>query len=141
MPQGDADPRQQFAGIERLGEIVVRSGIERLDLVLLLFPRGYDDDRRLRPFAQSFGYFQAVEIGQAEIEEHHVGVARRRLHQALLRGRRLNQTIAVALERYPQEPPHLRFVFDQQYEFFVFSHVVNTQWSKCVKTRKRVMRI
>ncbi len=68
------------------------------------------------------GHFQTVEIGQAEIEEHHVGIPRGRLHQALLRSGRLHQAVALGLKRDPQKTAHLRLVFDQEYEFFFFRH-------------------
>ncbi len=127
MAQGNADPGHQFSGAEGLRQIVVRTGIKGLDLVLLLFPRRYDDDRRLGPLPEPLGHFESVEVGQAEVEQDHVGIAHRRLHQPFLRRAGLNEPVPMALQRYPEEPAHLRLVFDQKDKFFFITHRRNSK--------------
>jgi hypothetical protein len=113
MTQCDTDPRQKFTRVEGLGQVVVGPGVERPDFVLLLFPRRDDDNGRLRPLAQPFGYFQSVHVGKTQVKQHHVGTACDRLHQPFPGGGRLNEAITMALEGDTEEAAHLRLVFDQ----------------------------
>ena len=45
-PPDRADPGRQFGEVERLNEVVVRTGVQPLDPVRDLVERGQDDDRR-----------------------------------------------------------------------------------------------
>ena len=75
-PDGGAHPGQQFLHAERLGHVVVRAGVQRLDLVGAVGPAGQHDDRGLGPAAQPLDDLDAVQVGQAQVEEHQVrGVA------------------------------------------------------------------
>ena len=113
MPERHADPGEQLAGAERLGDVVVGAGVERRDLVPLLAPRREDDDRNGRPLAQPADHVEAVHVGQAEIEDDDVGLARAGLDDALRARRRLEEPVAVALERGAEEAPDLRLVLDE----------------------------
>ena len=76
VAQRHAHARQQLAGAERLGHVVVGAGVERGDLVALLAARRQHDDRHRAPLAQPPDDLQAVHVGQAEVEDHDVGLAR-----------------------------------------------------------------
>ena len=73
-----AHPRQQFADVERLVDVVVGAEIERLDLFGLALARRQHDDRHVGPFARAPDHVLAVAVRQAEIEQHDVGRFRRR---------------------------------------------------------------
>jgi len=62
--------RGQFAKVERLDQIVVRSGIQPLNAVGELVARGQDDDWRVGAFtAQRFQEFEALAIWQMQVEQ------------------------------------------------------------------------
>ena len=48
-----ADAQQQFAGLERLGQIVVGADLEARDAVIRLGPRGQHEDRHIRGRSRS----------------------------------------------------------------------------------------
>jgi hypothetical protein len=75
--QQRAHPRHQFLHAERLGHVVVGAGIERGDFLAFVGAHGQHDHRHLRPLAQARQHLMAVEVGQAEVEDHQVGAMRR----------------------------------------------------------------
>ena len=89
VAQRHAHAREQLAGAERLRQVVVGPGVERLDLVRLLPARGDDHDRHGAPVADAAHDLDAVEVGQAEVEQHEVGRARLRLDERRARRCRL----------------------------------------------------
>ena len=80
--------RQQLAGAERLDEVVVGAGVERLDLVLLAGAGRQHEDGHVRPGAQVADQVDAVAVRQAEVEHDQVRPARACLDQAALARRR-----------------------------------------------------
>src|ERR1051325_2678486 len=71
--QKRAHAGQQLFGIERLGEIVVGSGIESRDLVAPAVARGEDQDRHLATvLAPLLEHAHAIHLGQAEIQNHRI---------------------------------------------------------------------
>ena len=71
--QQGAHPREQLLALERLDEIVVGARVETLYAGLERVARGEDQDRHVVVGAQRAGDLQAVESGQAEVEDHQVG--------------------------------------------------------------------
>ena len=67
--QGDPDPRVELVDPERLGHVVVGAALERLDLLALLVAAGQDHDRRRRLAADAPDDVEALDVGQAEVEE------------------------------------------------------------------------
>ena len=67
-----AEPGQQLVHAERLGDVVVRAGVQGGHLLDLLAPRRQHDDRRGRPAADAPDHLGAVHVGQAEVEDQHV---------------------------------------------------------------------
>ena len=72
-PQDRPDPREQLLAAERLGDVVVGAGVERLDLGQLVGLAGQDDDRDLARPAGDADHLDAVAAGHREVEQHQVG--------------------------------------------------------------------
>jgi hypothetical protein len=106
--------REQFPDSEGLGEVVVRSRIERTDLVLLLSSGRDDDDRRLCPFAKALGDFEPVLVRQTQVEQDEIGVPRGSLNHPVPSCFRFDEAVAVVWQRRTQEAPHLRLVLDHE---------------------------
>ena len=66
-------PGQELVHAERLGHVVVGAGVERLDLVRRVGARRQHDHRRRQPAAQPVEHLDAGHVGQAEVEDDHVG--------------------------------------------------------------------
>ena len=88
--------------------------IERGNLVLLAVAHGQDHDGHAAPFAETLEHFHAVEIGQAEIEQHHVRTALGGLHDAVVAGRGIEDAVAVRLQRHAEQAADLRLVINDQ---------------------------
>ena len=66
------DAGKQLLLAERLGDVVVGAGIERLDLGGLLALPGQDDDRRGAPPPDFLADRDPVEAGHRKIQDHQV---------------------------------------------------------------------
>src|SRR6185503_7656189 len=63
--------------VHRLGDVEVEPGVTRTAPIVLLAPAGQRDEDRPRPalaLAQTARGLEAVELGKAEIEQHHLGL-------------------------------------------------------------------
>ena len=69
MPARHPDPGEKFAGAEGLADVVIGAGVERRDLVPLLASRRQDDDRDGGPLAQPTNHFEAVHVGQSQVDD------------------------------------------------------------------------
>ena len=101
MAQRYPNPGQQFGGAEGLGEIIVGPRIQRFDLIALFFARRNDNDRRIGPFAQAARHIQAIQVGQAQIQNDDIGMVQSHLVDALTTRRRFEQPVAAARQRGP----------------------------------------
>ena len=72
---GGAQPGQQLVHAEGLGDVVVGARVERLDLLVGGVPGRQHQDRHPGPAAQPLDHLDAVHVGQAQVEDDHVGVA------------------------------------------------------------------
>ena len=76
--------------MERLGDVVVGAGVEALDLVAPAVARGQDQDQHgAAVLAPLLEHAHAVQLGQAQIEDHRVigfGVAQIVAFLAVARG-------------------------------------------------------
>ena len=72
-PQRDADPREELFRAERLGDVVVRAGVQRVDLVGLGAPGRQHDDRHGPPVADQTAHLDAVHVRQPEVEDDEIG--------------------------------------------------------------------
>ena len=87
---------RQLAQAVRLDDVVVGAELEADDAVDLLAARGDDDDRHARALAQAAADLEAVDVGQAQVEQDEIGSAR--LERRLPGGGTLD------LEAFPLEP-------------------------------------
>ena len=65
--------REELAHAERLGDVVVGTGVERGDLVALRLARREDDDGHVGPAAEAGDHVEAGDVGEAEVEDDEVG--------------------------------------------------------------------
>ena len=73
-PGDGSDAGEEFVDDERFGDVVVGTGVEGVDLVAAVGTAGEHDDRDDGPASQTADHLGAVHVGQAEIEDHQVGV-------------------------------------------------------------------
>jgi hypothetical protein len=71
-----AHPRQQLGHAERLLDVVVGAGVERAHLVALFGTGREHQHRHVRSCAQAHDELDAVAVGQAEIDDHQIGLSR-----------------------------------------------------------------
>src|SRR5207247_1299696 len=93
VAERDPDPCEELARAEGLADVVVGAHVEGRHLVALLTARGQDDDRDVSPLAQPADHVDAVDVGQPEIDDDDVRLARADLHQAVGARRRLEQPV------------------------------------------------
>ena len=67
-----------------------------------------------RPLADAAGHLDAVEVGQAEVQQDDVRRPGGRLDQGLLAGDGLDHPVALGAEGDAQEAHHLRLVVDDE---------------------------
>src|SRR6185369_12444762 len=67
-PKRGANARQQLFGTKRLGDVVVRASVQRLDLLVLVHARREHQDRDATPVAQPPTYFDAVHARQGKVQ-------------------------------------------------------------------------
>ena len=114
--QQRAQAREQLLALERLDEVVVGAGIEALDARVDRVARGQHQDRHVAAvLAQQPRDVDAVELGQAEVEDDEVGrelarVAERRL--AVVARTRL---VALHPQRPQQDLGDLVVVLDDEH--------------------------
>ena len=113
MPERHTDAREELARAEGLAQVVVGAAVERGDLVALLAARRQHDDRDGAPLADAPDDFESIHVGQSEIDDDHVGLARAHFHDAVGAGPRLEQAIALAGERGAEKTSDLRLVLDE----------------------------
>jgi hypothetical protein len=114
MAERDPRARQELADGERLGDVVVGAGVERRHLVGLPAARRQHDDRHRCPFPEPSDDLDPVQIGESQIEDYEVGLARGGLDQPVLPGLGLDHAIALARERGTQEAADRRLVLDDE---------------------------
>ena len=71
-PQRGPQPGEELVHAEGLRHVVVRAGVERRHLVPLALPYREDDDRDLRPPAQTLDHLDPVDPGQSQVEDDEV---------------------------------------------------------------------
>ncbi|MCY1301705.1 hypothetical protein D9M70_513310 [compost metagenome] len=72
-PQHGLDPRQQLAGVEWLGQVVVGTHFQADDAVQRRAGAGDHDHRQVVMFAEIARQAEAVLAGQADVQQHQVG--------------------------------------------------------------------
>ena len=97
-PQGDPKPGQQLLHGEGLGEIVIGAGVQGGDLVAVLAAGGDDNDGQIAPGADFLNEGDAVHIGQAQVQQDHVGAVGQGVHQSARAGFRPVEEIVLGLQ-------------------------------------------
>lgn len=113
-------PSQQDAQLERLGEMIVRSGVEAHDDVQLGAPGGHDDQQEVGVVsAQPSEEVDPVSVGKSQVDQHDVGsVAARQLESGLSRTSPYG-AIATAVEAVDHATADRRVVFDDQHRAYL----------------------
>ena len=115
MAQGDPHAGQQLADGERLGDVVVGAEVERLDLHRVLALRGQHDDRQRREeHAHAPDHLEAVDAGQAEVEQHEVEGPVRDARERVLAREHGGDGVVLGFERDAKRAQHDRLVVDDQ---------------------------
>src|SRR5260221_5562116 len=113
--QCNAIPRQHLPHPERLGEIVVGTGIQRGDLVRFVGARRQHDDRHRTPAAQIADELDAVEVRQPEVQHDEIGFAGAGLDEPILCGLRLEYLVSLCFQRSAHEAADLLFILHDQH--------------------------
>ena len=90
---------QKLANREGLGQVVVRTGVKRADLVRVLRAGGDHDDGHLRPAADGLDDLHAVHVGKPQVKQDDVGRLRRGGSNARPARGRADVAVAVGVER------------------------------------------
>jgi hypothetical protein len=77
------DPRHELAGAERLAHVIVGTGVEGRDLVVLLAPGREHDDGDSAPLPQATDDLEPVHVRQAEVDDDDVREPRADFYQAV----------------------------------------------------------
>jgi hypothetical protein len=112
--QGGAQTGGQLGDAEGLGDVVVGAAVQRLDLLRLAGADRQHDHRHRRQLADPAQHLLAVDVGQAEVEDHQVGPVLHHPLQALGAACRLDRDVAVGGQADLQEAADLRLVVDDQ---------------------------
>lgn len=83
LAQQCANPGEKLLNTERRGDVVVGPAIQSQHLPALAGAYRQHHDRYLRPDPQLARHCLAVHGWQTEIEYHQIGLAERRLHEAI----------------------------------------------------------
>jgi soluble P-type ATPase len=115
VAQSHPHPGEQLPDGERLGHVVVRAEVERLDLHGILALRGQHDDRQRRvEHAHAPDHLEAVDAGQAEVEQHEIEGAVRDARERVLAAEDGRHRVVLGFERDAQGAQHDRLVVDEQ---------------------------
>src|SRR5581483_7913172 len=112
--QSGAQPGEQFVHAERLGDVVVRAGVERGNLDPLGVAGREHDDRYRTPAPQRSGHVDAVHVGQPEVEDHKVGMVPGRQLDALVTGLGQIDFVTMGFETDTESPAHRKLVLDDE---------------------------
>src|ERR1019366_4746398 len=112
--QDGADAREEFVGVEGLGKIVVGSGVEAHDAIVLLHTRGQHDDGKVLSAAQLLQQGEAVKDGQHDVENREIVGSVERSIEAVAAVVGTVQMVAVLGEEFPHHAAQLDVVIDEQ---------------------------
>ena len=108
------DAREEFVGVEGLGKIVVGSGVEAHDAIVLLHTCGQHDDGKVLSAAQLLQQGEAVKDGQHDVENREIVGSVERSIEAVAAVVGTVQMVAVLGEEFPHHAAQLNVVIDEQ---------------------------
>src|SRR3954447_228643 len=113
-PLHRAQPGQQLAHVEGLGDVVVGAGVQRADLVVAVRAGRQHEHRPGEPRPQPGQHLGAVEVGQAQVEDDEIGVVVGGVPQRRAAVGSGEDVVAGRVQRDPQGPGDLRVVVDDE---------------------------
>ena len=120
-PLGHPEPGQQFLHGKGLCKVVVRAGVQGVDLIAVLAPRADHDDGDIRPAADLSDDLLAVDVREAQIEEDDVGVPGGSLRHRALPGVRRDIAVVVGAQRRRDQIADRGIVLRHQDQQFIHS--------------------
>ena len=112
--QDGLDPRAQFAGIERLRQVVVGAHLQAQDPILLVAARRQHQDRRARRRADAPEDFKSPDVGQHHVEHDDRGQPRQRAFDALTSRMQAFDDVAVGDQVLRQQLAQLDVVVNHE---------------------------
>ena len=109
---GRAQSGEEFLHSEGFGDVVVGAGIERAYLCPFFVAGRQNDHRRSTPSAQSLDHCNAVEVGQAQVQDHDIRWRRAGGGQSRRTGRRRDHLVTSCGERDLQGTEQLSIIID-----------------------------
>lgn len=111
-PEQGVDPGLEFAGAERLADVLIGAVVQAGQLVEFVCPGGEHHDERVRKFPQKLAHFQPVEVRQVQVQCDQVGFAASDLLHARQARGRLGDVEALLDQDADQQSADVRVVFD-----------------------------
>lgn len=112
--QDGTDTREEFASAEWFGEIVVGPGVEGFDFIVFAGAHREHEHGDVAPFAEAAEDFDAADVGESEVEDDAVGLARGGFLQAEDAVFGFANGVAATFKRETQEAADLHFVVDDE---------------------------
>jgi hypothetical protein len=112
--QDHLDAGHQFARAEGLGHIVVAADLQAQDAVHLRIVRGQEQDRHVGRLADLPAHAEAVQFGEAHVEDNEIGVAFAEGADGRLAVARLQGCEAGLVQRKPHNLPDVRIIINDQ---------------------------
>jgi hypothetical protein len=113
--QHGPDPRLELVHAERLHDVVVGTGVEGLDDRGVVVARGHHDDGGAAHGAQHGEQTVSVEVGQAQVEQHEVGLLVEGVLQPDHPGGRAGHRVAAVGQRTDERGSDPRVVLDHEH--------------------------
>ena len=114
-PHSRADSRQQFLNAERLGDVIIRAGVQDLYFVALGIADRQYNDGHVGSFADSAAGFEASNTRHVEIEQDQIRMIRAQDFERLLAGFRFDNGVAQVGQRCLHGATQLRLIVDDKY--------------------------
>jgi hypothetical protein len=112
--QGRLDAAAELAHREGLGDVVVGADLQPADLVGLASLRGQHDDRHLAAGAELAADFDAVQLGQHQVEDDQVEAPLLEAPQRLPAVQRRGDVVAVLPQRVAEQRLNRLLVVDEE---------------------------
>ena len=83
---GHPEPGQKFFHRKRFCQVIIRSRVQRVDLIRILAPGADHDDRDIGPAPDPADHLDAVQIREPQIQKNNIRIMGSRLHDRRLSG-------------------------------------------------------